>query len=134
MKRIQTDSANILDLGEVLVIVPFGIAHDLDAGNWLDGQIIKVGGFTRRTTRAGREAVEVVGGIGYELRLREGSGDRTWSGWDCRRPVQSVHGAVFAHAVATSKGGGCWFEATISPSAGFITAYEREITDELLTV
>ncbi len=134
MKRIHNDQSNILDMGGVLVIVPVGIVHDLDAGNWLSGQPIEVGGFSRRTTKAGREAIDLVAGTGFQLRLREGSGSRTWDGWDDRAPVRSKHGDVFAYAVQTSNGGGCWFEATITPSAGFITAYEAQITDELLAV
>ena len=131
MKRIHNETNNILDLGEVLVIIPTGIVHDLDAGHWLDGQPVEVSGFTRRQTRAGREAVEVQPGTGYTLRLREGNGDRSWGDWNDRAPARSQHGEVFAYAVPTSNGGGCWFEVTITPTAGYETAYDASIADEL---
>ena len=131
MRIVRQETINIMELGELLVIIPKGIAPALDAGEWLDGQPVDCGGFARFTTRAGRSAIRVAQGRGYQLALREGSGDRTWGDWLQRAPSRSRHGDVFAYATASSRGGGCWLEVTITPSAGYETAYEAAIADEL---
>ena len=131
MRIVRQETINIMELGELLVIIPKGISPALDAGEWLDGQPVEVDGFAHVTTRAGRPAIRVAPGVGYALILRQGSGDRTWDDWDQRAPSRSQHGEVFAFAVATSHGGGAWFEVSLTPSAGYETVYEASIADEL---
>lgn len=130
MKIVRQNSVNILDLGEVLAIIPHGISADLDGGGGLYGDSVPCGGFTRRQTKAGREAIDVLPGQGYVLNLRDGAGDRKWNRWSQRRPVRSEHGEVFAAAVSVSHGGGCWFELSIVPAAGYESQYEAGLADE----
>ena len=130
MKIVRNMDINILDLGEVLVILPKGIHPAWEAGEY-HPEPVEVGGFTRFMTKAGREAVRIEPGTGYTLTVSEGSGDRTWNHWDERAPYRSHHGDVFALAVATSNGGGCWFEIGLYPSAGYESRYEARLADEL---
>jgi len=131
MKNVRQNSVNILDMGEVLIIIPHGISAELDGGGGLYNESVPCGGFTRRQTKAGREAIDVLPGQGYVLTLHDGSGDRRWNHWDQRRPVRSEHGEVFTAAVSMSHGGGCWFEVTIVPAVGYESAYQASIADEL---
>ncbi|MDO8669960.1 MAG: hypothetical protein Q7O66_00835 [Dehalococcoidia bacterium] len=132
MKRIEQTDCTILDLGEVLVIVPASVDEPrVEAWGRYTGGTYPVSGFERFTTRAGREAIRVQPGTGFTLRIYDGGGDRTWGDWADRQPWRSEHGDVFSIAVATSNGGGCWFEVGIWPTAGYLSAYEARIADEL---
>ena len=125
--RIGTlPDAMIIDLGDTLVVVPSSVQRRLDTDT-----PSPCSGFIRFTTRAGRPAIRVVPGTGYILSLVNGRGDRSWNNWDDRQPVRSSHGDVFAVATPTSNGGGCWFEITITPNAGYESRYEASLADEL---
>lgn len=63
-------------------------------------------------TKAGRDALRITIGDEHTLTFTCGSGDRTWNNWRDRCPSN----AVCAFAVATSNGGGCWFEFILMPS------------------
>lgn len=70
------------------------------------------------TTKAGREIMRLQPGDSHHLRINWRDGDRSWNRWDdyvndlkaCSQTED-----IFAFAVQTSRGGGCWVEMTIAP-------------------
>lgn len=81
-------------------------------------------------TKSGRPAIRITVGDEFEVEEGSGEGDRTWGYWERRKPIN----AFFAKAVATTNGGGCWYEIVVKRAGADIKtaeqqAYEDEITE-----
>jgi len=80
-------------------------------------------------TKKGRDAIKIdLSGYTHVFRMHYGSGDRSWGGWNDRRPIN----AVYADAAATSNGGGCWLEIQVmkwgeDPITAEIDSYREEL-------
>lgn len=64
-------------------------------------------------TAKGRTALRLGVGSSHLVKFYQGSGSRSWNGWDRRKPVGP---GTHAFASAISNGGGRWFEITIVPA------------------
>ena len=60
-------------------------------------------------TKKGRNAIKIDLGISHTIKIKYGSGDKSWGNWDKRKLVN----AFYAEAVRNSNGGGCWVEVII---------------------
>jgi len=80
------------------------------------------------TTKKGRQACRITEGDTHTFWMQSGSGDRSWNDWASRRPAN----ALYANAVRTSNGGGCWIEIIIMESdKDQVTSEQQAYLDEL---
>lgn len=82
---------------------------------------------TAFTTKKGRQAYRITEGDTHTFWIKQGSGDRSWNDWASRRPAN----ALYANAVRTSNGGGCWTEIIIMSDKNPITSKQQAYLDEL---
>jgi len=123
MKKIQIDEKTLIIDGLSQLLILKNAPSPLPDGDWVTC------GIRLFKTKKGRDALEIdFNGSREVVRIYSGSGDRSWAGWDHRRPVN----AIFAEAVATSNGGGCWFEVIVmrkgvDPLSAEIAEYREEL-------
>ena len=138
------DGALVYDLGqeEGLVVLEPKLAkqvlehiqlkqHGFSRLDYSSFDKIGCGGFSSFTTKKNRKAYRLEAPVGlctHYLEFSRHSGDHTWGGWNRRKPVGYD---CLALAVATSRGGGCWFELTVVRASGYKTAEQAEIEEEL---
>lgn len=119
-----------------MVVIPESLAIAMLDGNpYNDGPVhggpkVTCGGFEYFMTRNRREAVRLLHGTGWLAQLVCGEGSRSWNNWEDRMPVGDN---VLSIAAAVSRGGGMWWELSVVPVLGYMTAeqvqYQQAVDD-----
>lgn len=107
------DGSKIIDMGDCLIVIDkvFADTH-IDRCGYMNSREESVPcKAIPFITRKGRDAYRVTEGDTHTFWTRPGSGDTSWNDWASRKPVN----ALYANAVRTSNGGGCWREIIIMP-------------------
>lgn len=131
-----SDGSKIVDMRDCLIIIDslfaekyiskYGDLFDNEKKQYIDKPVACKA--TAFTTKKGRQAYRIEEGDTHTFWIKPGSGDRSWNNWGTRRPVN----ALYANAVRTSNGGGCWTEVIIMVSdKDPITSEQQAYLDEI---